>query len=513
MFSLLNPLVYSPLLLLFSLLFLSKWLFASKSKGSIPPSPPKLPFIGNLHQLGFLPHRNLRKLAHKYGPLMLLHFGSRPALIVSSIEGARDIMKTNDLKFSNRPTKSFGHKLFYDTKDVAFATYGEHWRQLKSIVVMQLLTNKRVQSFHNVREEEAAYMISKIEKQRCSSPSAPVNLSEMFIELTNDVICRIAYGRKYTGREGVRKFKYVLGELVEVLGAFNVADYIPWLGWINRLNGLDAKVEKVGRELDAIMEGVVEEHIERYKREESGGVKEERDIGQQDLVDVLLEIQKDNADKYTLHRDSIKGVVLDMFLAGTDTTFTALEWTMTELIRHPKALKKLQDEVRAVGGGKPLLTEDDVQKMPYLKAVMKEAIRLHPPAPLLIRQSTKDANVLGYDIAAGTQAFINNWAIARDPTLWENPDEFEPERFFKTSINFYGHDFELLPFGSGRRSCPGILFATTVNELGLASVVYRYDFTLPGGIRGEDIDMSEVPGLSNPRKYPLLVFPKPYYTF
>ncbi|XP_059655126.1 cytochrome P450 736A117-like [Cornus florida] len=498
---------YTLLPLFFPLVFLLKWFSNPKTKTNLPPSPSKLPIIGNLHQLGLFPHRSLQSLAQKYGSLMLLHLGSKPVLIASSAEAASEILKTNDLVFSTRPKSSIASRLFYG-KDIAFVPYGEYWRQVRSICVHNLLNNKTVQSFHTVREEETTLLVEKI-KRSSSSSSSPVNLTEMLISLTSDVVCRIALGVKYSER-GDKKLKELFGEFMELLGVFDVGDYIPWLAWLNHLNGLNAKVERVANELDKFMEAVVEEHIDSQLRKSNGGTNVE-DEGDKDFVDVLLRIQRENmSTDFPLNRDSIKAIILDMFTAGTDTTYTALEWTMTELFRHPKVMKKLQNEVREIAKGKEDITEDDLEKMHYLKAVMKESMRLHTPAPLLIpRESTQDVKVMGYDIAAGTQVFINASAIGRDPSLWEDTNEFLPERFLNTSIDYKGQDFQLIPFGSGRRGCPGTLFAMTLNELAVAKLVLKFDFALPNGTRGLDLDMTEVPGITIQKKHPLLVVANP----
>lgn len=174
-----------------------------------------------------------------------------------------------------------------------------------------------------------------------------------------------------------------------------------------------------------------------------------------------------------------------MFAAGTDTTYTVLEWAMTELLRNPEILRKVQNEVQGIVKEKQHITEDDLENMHYLKAVIKETLRLHPPIPLLVpRESIQDVKVMGYDIAAGTLVITNSWAIGRDPTSWEEPNEFRPERFLGTSIDFKGHDFELIPFGAGRRGCPGTMFAMAINELALANLLHKFDWALPGGARG-----------------------------
>ncbi|KAJ0613923.1 putative psoralen synthase [Helianthus annuus] len=205
------------------------------------------------------------------------------------------------------------------------------------------------------------------------------------------------------------------------------------------------------------------------------------------------------------------GKYRDVFTGGTDSTYATLEWELSELIRNPHAMKKLQEEVREVAKGKPKITEDDLDQMHYLKAVVKETFRMHMPLPLLVpRESTSDVKVMGYNISSGTQVIINAWAVGRDPSLWDNPDEFRPERFLDSSVDYRGFNFELTPFGAGRRKCPGIQFAMNVNELVIASLVHKFDFGLPDGQKGEDLDMSETTGITIHKKLPLLVVATPY---
>ncbi|XVF54583.1 hypothetical protein PTKIN_Ptkin05aG0192900 [Pterospermum kingtungense] len=481
--------------------------FSGRTKLNSPPSPPKLPVIGNLHNIGPHPHRSLRDLAQRYGPLMLLRFGSVPVLVVSSADAAREIMKTHDLTFANRPKSLAFLKLTYDHKDVAGAPYGEYWRQIRSICVLHLLSNTRVQSYGTIREEETALAIEKIIKPRLSA--LPINLSEIFAILANNVICRVALGRKYEGEDG-KKFKKLLNETVELFGGFYVGDYIPWLAWVNRVSGLESKMEKVAKALDTFLEGVVEEHKKRTNDHGNTRIQHEKD---KDFVDVLLQIQRENEVGFPLEKDSIKAIILDMFAAGSDTTYTVLEWVMTELLRHPKTMKELQKEVRQISDNKSNISEDDLDKMNYLKAVIKETLRLHPPTPLLVpRISTKDVKIMAYDIAKGTQVLINAWAIGRDPKSWEKPEEFLPERFLNNSIDYKGHDFELIPFGSGRRICPGILFGMKLIELFLAKLVHKFDWSFPGGAKLEDLDTNETSGITTHRKYPLIAIASPYST-
>ena len=281
------------------LFILQKWL-RSHSPGSekrLPPSPPKLPLIGNLHQLGSLPHRSLQSLSRRYGPLMLLHFGKVPILIASSAEAAREIMKTHDLIFSNRPQLSIPGRLFYNHRNVAYAPYGEYWRQIRSICVLHLLSNKRVQSYRGVREEETSLMVDNIRKLGASSK--PVNLSDLMTSLTNDVICRVALGKKY----GVGSdFKEWLTEIAALVGVVPLWEYIPWLSWTRRFNGVDERVVRVVKKINKFFEVVIEEHRVRERREGDGGVL--------DFVDILLDFQRENASRSPIEDDTIKAIIM-----------------------------------------------------------------------------------------------------------------------------------------------------------------------------------------------------------
>ncbi|XP_073145718.1 cytochrome P450 71A8-like [Henckelia pumila] len=480
----------------FLVYFVTKWLNTNKR---LPPSPPKLPILGNLHQLSPLTHRSFRSLGRKYGPVLLLHFGSMPVFIVQSAEAAKEITKTNDLMFADKPNSRITDKLLYNSKDILAAPYGEYWRKMKSMCVLQLLNAKRVQFFHSIREEETALLVARIK-----SFSSPVNLSELFLSLANDLICRSAFGRKYTDGEFGKRFPMLLKELLHLLGSVRIGEFIPYLAWIDRVSGFDAKVDRLAKEFDDFLEMVVEEHMNTGQENgEAELLKEEK--GRECLVDILLKIYKDNATGLYLDRDNIKGIILDILVGGTDTTSTTLEWAMTELLRHPTVLKKLQTEVREILKGKQGITDDDLEKMHYLKAVIKETLRYHTPIPFIARKARDNLKIMGYDIALGTMVIANAWAIGRDPASWSEPESFMPERFLDYSVDFKGQDFGFLPFGAGRRGCPGITFATASVELVLANLMQKFEWELPDGKKGEELDATEYPGVTIHRKNPLFV--------
>ncbi|KAD6119531.1 hypothetical protein E3N88_10802 [Mikania micrantha] len=304
---------------------------SSKSCKNLPPSPPNLPLIGNLHQLGSSPHHALQTMAQSYGPLMLIHLGTVPVLVASSVDAAKEIMKTHDLTCASRPRLSIPSRIVYDNKDIAFSQYGEYWRQVKSIAVVHLLSNKRVQSYEHVRLDEMGLMMDKILR----SNGSVLNLSELIIALTNNVVCRVALGRTYEGR----KFKNLLHRTMELLGCFSVGSYIPLLKWVDRLSGLVRKADDVAKESDELLEGVIEEHL----NEKRVGIEG------RDLVDILQEFQRDNLKGFRLERDMVKAIIMDLFIAGTHTTFTSLEWAISELLRHPRAMQELRKEALEIG--------------------------------------------------------------------------------------------------------------------------------------------------------------------
>nr|CAD1834353.1 unnamed protein product [Ananas comosus var. bracteatus] len=315
------------------------------------------------------------------------------------------------------PPARISNALLYSS-DIAVSPYGEYWRQVRRICVLHLLSLKRVQSFRYVRQEEAALLVDKIRATvaAAATTSSTVDVSQLVVNLTNDVTCRVAFGRKYSAEGGgAAKIQATLAEFAALLGTVEIGEFVPWLGWIDRLRGLDRRVRNNSRELDAMLERVLEDHC-------SGN--EEGD----DLVDVLLSINdKDENVGIALTRSNIKALLLDMFAAGTDTTFTTIDWIMAELIKHPKVMERAQEEVRRVVGSSPNVEEELLEGMYYLKDVIKETLRLHAPIPLLVpRETIEDTQLEGFDIPAKTRVIINAWAIGRDPKLWERAEEFWP---------------------------------------------------------------------------------------
>ncbi|KAL2321748.1 hypothetical protein Fmac_026127 [Flemingia macrophylla] len=478
-----------------------------RSKSNAPPSPPKLPFIGNLHQLGTLPHRSLQALSRNYGPLLLLHMGQVPTLLVSSAHVAADIVKAHDVVFSDRPHTTAAGVFFYGYKDLAFCNYGHEWRQKRKICVLELLSAKSVRSVQLIRVEEVTEMICSI-REASASGRPYVDLSELLIALSNNVMCRCVLGQKYDAPDGSRSFGEVGRKLSNQLTAFCVGDFFPSLGWVDVLTGRIRMFKTTLSSIDVFFDQVIAEHKTKMKKGEVEGQS-----GKKDFLDILLQLEEAGMLGFDLSQDSLKALLVDIFIGASDTSSTTMEWAMAELIKNPNTMEKVQEEVRRVVGNKAEVDENDVKQMNYLKCVVKETLRLHPPVPLLLpRETTSAVKLRGYDIPAKTRVMLNAWAIQRDPEFWDKPDEFLPERFQDSEVDFNGKYFEFIPFGVGRRGCPGMTFGITLTEYVLASLLYWFDWKLPktdAPVQG--IDMGEKYGITVNKKVPLLLQPLPFY--
>ncbi|KAK4285642.1 hypothetical protein QN277_002312 [Acacia crassicarpa] len=470
---------YSALFTFLCFLFVIRKLISKKSHKSLPPGPKKLPLIGNLHQIGSLPHRSFRTLAKKYGPIMHLQLGQLSYIIVTSKELAKEVMKTHDTIFANRPKFFVGDTFLYNSTDLAFSPYGSYWRQIRKICTLEVLSIKRVRTFRWAREEEVFALVKHISENQIGSV---VNLSEQLQQLTNTIISRAAFGWKTKNIEKVLSaFEYVMKNAL----TFTIPDLYPSLEFLRVINGMKAEAEKVRKDLDTMLDTIINEHVEK-KVDPTEQVEE-------DFVDVLLRIQKENDIEIPLTLDNIKALILDIFIAGTEATVVATEWAMAEMVKNPKILKKAQEEVRRVYGNKGYVDESELHQLTYVAAVIRETLRLHPPGPLLFpRESSEICELNGYKLPAKTKLIVNFWAIARDPEYWNEPEIFRPERFIDSSIDYRGGNFEYMPFGAGRRICPGLSFATAVLDLVLPSLLYHFDWKLPNGKKNEELDMSEI---------------------
>ncbi|KAK4258231.1 hypothetical protein QN277_007703 [Acacia crassicarpa] len=490
----------SPLLLFFFFFFLKHIRETIIHKPNLPPAPKGLPIIGNLHQLNSSSlYLDLWNLSKKYGPLFSLQLGHRTVIVVSSPKMAKETLKNHDVEFSDRPSLFSQQKLSYNGIELFFSSYGDYWREIRKICVVHIFSAKRVLSYSSVRQYEVQQMIQKISSHAASSKLT--NLTELLVSVTSTIICRSTFGRRYE-EEGVERSRFhgMLNELQALMGSFFLQDYIHFTGWIDRLRGLTGRLEKNYKELDEFYKQVIDKHLDPQRRKP----QEEEDI-----VDVLLHLKKQRWFSTDLTFDHIKALVMDVLVAATDTSTAVSVWAMTQLMKNPRVMQRVQEELRNICGTKVFIGESDIQKLTYLKAVVKEVLRLHPPAPLLVmRQTNKKCIIEGYEIPEKTLVYVNAWAIHRDSEAWKDPEVFYPERFLDSDIDFKGQDFELIPFGAGRRICPGLPMGVATVELIIANLAYSFDWEMPKGMKREDIDFEVLPGITQHKKNPLCLVAK-----
>ncbi|KAL7597743.1 hypothetical protein Lser_V15G22507 [Lactuca serriola] len=460
------------------------------SKRNLPPEPWGLPIIGHMHHLiGTLPYRGITNLARKYGTFLHLRFGEVSTIVVSSPKLAKEVLTAYDLTFADRPHNLTAEVVVYHSTDIIFSPYGEYWRQLRRLCTTELLSVKKVKSFRSLREEESWYLVQDI---RSSGSERPINLSYIIFSRMAVIISRAAFGK---GLKDPTEFIDLIKRIVTEMGGFDVADIFPSKTFIHHLSGKRSSLAKIHNRVENVVNKILAESLSNRSN-----------TSEESLLDILLRLKDGN--EFPLTIDNVKAVILDVFGAGADTSAATIEWALSEVIRSPRVLEKLQTELRQVLNGKEKIQEEDIQDLSYLNQVIKETLRLHPPIPLVMPREARETCVLGgYDIPKKTKLIINVFAINRDPEYWNDPESFIPERFENNPTNILGENYEYLPFGAGRRMCPGIGLGLANIRLPLANILYNFNWKLPDGEKNEDLDMSECFGAAVHRKSGLILVP------
>ncbi|KAF8043832.1 hypothetical protein BT93_A1978 [Corymbia citriodora subsp. variegata] len=485
-------------LCLLSLLLIRALRAKTRAGARLPPSPRSLPIIGHMHLLAPIPHQALHKISTSLGPLFLIYIGSNPCVIASSPGTAQQILKTHESSFLNRPKLANADYLTYGSSDFTFAPYGPYWKFLKKLCMTRLLGGPTLDHLLPVRSEEIGRFLKAMFEKAAKKQAVDVGVELM--KLTNNVISRMALSRRCCDEDEADEVRTLVKEMCELAGKFNLSEAI-WFCKNLDLQGFGKRLKDVRERYDEMMERIMREHQEARGK---GGERVK------DLLDILLEIYEDESSEIRLTRENLKAFIMNIFGAGTDTSSTTIEWALSELMNHPDVMEKARQEIDAVVGRARLVSESDVPNLPYLQAIVKETLRLHPTGPLIARFSTEPSVISGYNVPANTRILINVWALGRDPTHWENPLQFWPERFIHgdgldekgRQLDLRGQNFQLLPFGSGRRSCPGASLALHVIHTVLGAMIQCFDWKVDGYV-----DMEEAPGLSLPRAHPIVCVP------
>ncbi|KAL3845689.1 hypothetical protein ACJIZ3_003092 [Penstemon smallii] len=488
-----------------SLAFLLKILYKKHPKQNLPPGPKPWPIIGNLNLIGSIPHQSLHFLSQKYGEIMQLKFGKYPVIVASSPEMAKQFLRIHDTSFASRPALAAGKYTSYNYSDMTWAPYGPHWRQARKIYLSEVFSENKLESFKHIHIEEEHKFHSRLH----SLSGIPVVLREHIFRYTLTSITRMVLSNKYfsesANENSIVKFDELKGMLDEwfyLNGVFNIGDWIPWLSFLD-LQGYVKEMKDLYKKLDRFNNYVIDDHLGRKEADKDHFVPK-------DVVDVLLQLAEDPNLEVKLTRDCIKALFQNLLAGGTDTSATTVEWTIHELIKQPRIIQKAKEELDRVIGRNRWVEENDFSQLPYVEAIIKESFRLHPLATFLApHYAIEDCNVAGYDISKGTTILINTWSIGRDPNSWSEPEKFLPERFLGKEIDILGSNFALLPFGSGRRRCPGYKLGLKVVRTMLANLLHGFDWKLVEGMKVEDVCLEEEYGLTTHPKVPLQVIMEP----
>ncbi|XP_047324952.1 trimethyltridecatetraene synthase-like [Impatiens glandulifera] len=486
-----------------ALILISTLLRRRRKNLALPPGPKPWPIIGNLNLIGPFPHRSIHELTLKYGPIMQLRFGSFLVVVGSSVEMAKVFLKTMDANFVNRPNFSAGKYTAYNYSNITWSPYGPYWRQARKMCLMELFSARRLDSFEFIRVEELNSFLIDLFK----SAGTPITLKDHFSTLSFNIISRMVLGKRYIDKDGnpivsSKELKEMIDELLLLNGVFTIGDSIPWLAFLD-LGGYVKRMKVLGKKFDEFLEYVLEEHIARRSidRENSDN---------KDMMDVLLELADDSTLEVKLERRGVKAFTMDLLSGGTESSTITSEWAMSEMLKNPETFKKAHEELNRVIGPNRWVKEKDMPNLPYIDAITKETMRLHPVVPMLVpRESIEDCKVAGYDIPQGTRVLVSAWSIGRDPTLWDEPEQFNPDRFIGKTIDMKGQNYELLPFGAGRRMCPGYSLGLKVIQTSLANLLHGYKWSLPKGMNSDDLNMEEIFGLTITKKIPLVAVAEP----
>ncbi|KAF3780004.1 Geraniol 8-hydroxylase [Nymphaea thermarum] len=479
---------------IFLLCFFGFLLFPRKINRRLPPGPVGLPFLGSLLELGDKVNESLYSLSERYGPLMTLRLGTKTVIVVSSAKMAEEVLHKHDRAFSGRSVGEAAKALDHYKHSVAWISAGPTWRELRRTCNMEVFSPKRLDALRGLREKKVEELLQHV--QAASADGCAVDIGRCALVTALNIVSNTFFSKDLANLErgvAAQELKDLVGGIMETAGRPNLADFFPPLRLVDP-QGVRRAMTGYFQRMHDLFDAMIDERLQASS------------VRTDDFFDVLLQLGGEPGSEYTM--DVLKSLLMDMFVAGSDTTSSTIEWAMAELLHHPGKMAALQSELRrAIGDGRPV-EEADIPQLAYLDAVVKETLRLHPPLPLLLpHRSEETVELCGYAIPGGTETIVNAWAIGRDPEVWEDPASFSPERFVGSNINYKGRDFKFIPFGAGRRICIGLPLVQRVVPLVVASLVHGFSWKLPDGMAPEQLDMDDMFGLTLKKRVPLKIVP------
>ncbi|XP_057549121.1 cytochrome P450 76AD1-like [Amaranthus tricolor] len=478
------------LFFVFSIIFFTK--FTKKSKNTIPrpPGPKPWPIIGNIHLLGTKPHRSITKLSKIYGPIMSLKLGRITTIVISSPEIAKEMFLKHDLEFSGRrlldATRATNHNSF----SLVFLPVCPKWRKLKKIATIQLLTTQGLDAGQHIRAKKVSDLKEYV--THCYQNGVRVDIGKVAFTTSLNLLSNTLFSMDMATHDSLnsQQFKDLIWHIMEETGKPNVSDFFPILRCFD-LQGVYKRTSVYFNKMLDMFGEIIDERLKTPKDPKD------------DVLNTLLKLVEDNE----LSLEEVKHLLLDLFVAGTDTSSIVFEWAMTELLRNPEKMKMAQIEIDQVFGKDKIIQESEFSKLPFIQAIVKETMRLHAPGPFLLPHMTdNDVELCGYFVPKHAQVLINVWSIGRDPMVWSNPLMFMPERFIEKEVDLKGRDFKFLPFGEGRRICPGMTLAYRMLNLMLATLLQSFNWKYHDN---EEVDVEDKFGMSLHKAIPLLANPIP----
>ncbi|KAL8235757.1 hypothetical protein R6Q59_016838 [Mikania micrantha] len=462
----------------------------------LPPGPSPFPIIGNLLHLGEQPHISLATLAKRYGPLMSLKLGSKTAIVVSSPDVAKEFFQKHDHLFSSRSIPEAGRVVDHDKYSMVWLPVGDQWRRLRRISKEYLFSLQRLDATETLRQKKVKELLDHV--SHCCTSEKDVNIGGVAFTTLLNMLSYFMFSMDLAQYDSLssQEFKDDVWSIMEVVGKPNISDFFSIFKSFDP-QGLMRHGTMYANKILNIFDTIIDHRLQTRSTSSTNN---------NDVLELLLNLNQSQESEWS--RTDISHLFLDLFIAGTDTTSSTLEWAMAELIHNPDKLKTVRSEVIKHIGNKNLIEESDITQLPYLHAVIKETLRLHPPAPFLVpHQALQDVKIQSFMVPKNAQILCNVWAMGRDEKVWSHPETFMPERFLEVNVSYKGQNFELIPFGVGRRICPGLNIAHRMLHIMLGSLIYNFDWRLEGNMKPQDMDMREKFGLTLQKSVPLKVIP------